>query len=809
MKFTLSWLKEYLDTPASLPEICHKLNNIGLEVESVTDSAKNLAPFFVAQIVKALPHPESQKLQICQVDVGTKELLQVVCGAKNARDGLKVAFAPIDSIIPANGMKIKKSKIAGIESHGMLCSAVELGLGKDSEGIIEIEQKFPIGTKISEVFGLNEAVIEINATPNRGDCLGVYGIARDLSASGIGTLKSPTIKPVKGDFPSPITVQISSQNCNYFAGCYIKNVKNVQPPKWLQDRLSAVGINSISTIVDITNYVMLCLNQPMHAYDADKLQGIMVVDEVKNYPPLEGGSNSLTNSESSHFKSLNNIEYKLNNGDLIITNNHKIISLAGIIGSQNGMVDKTTQNIFLEAAYFNPENIAKTGRKLNILSDARYRFERGIDISGTKSALEMAINLILEICGGNPSNITEASLQGKTISIQKTRIEFDLNKIQPILGIVIEKHFITTTLENLGFKITNSSENILNVEVPTHRSDIKIAQDLVEEIIRTYGLDKINSIPLISQNITNQPSALEIIRNQLANSGLIEAINWSFIDQKLAEIFSPLKPELAIINPIAQQMNYMRPNLVIGLLQLAAKNQARGFDDLAVFEIGKVFLGEAENQQKNMVCAIKIGKNKIANHYKNQRNFDVFDVKKDLLDCLSELGFSTSSFQMENNALKHYHPHRSATLKLGKNTVAYFGELHPAIVKKFDIKGRVNIFELAIDDLPLNLNKKPTKKPFIISDFQTVNRDFAFVVDAEVPAGEILKKASEVDKTLITEVNLFDIYQDQKLGTNKKSIAFSIQISPAEKTLTSEEIEVLSQKIIKKITTDCGGILRG
>ncbi|MES2678188.1 MAG: phenylalanine--tRNA ligase subunit beta [Pseudomonadota bacterium] len=794
MKFTLSWLKDYLETNASLSEICQKLNNIGLEVESVEDQAKSLAPFTVAQIISAAPHPDSTKLQICQVDVNGKENLQIICGAKNARSGLKVAYAPIGSTIPANGMVIKKAKIAGVESSGMLCSAAELGLGIDGEGIIEVDEKFAIGTKVSEVFGLNEAVIELSITPNRGDCLGVFGIARDLAASGLGTLKLPEIKNIKGNFLSPIKAKIDSKNCSYFSGFYIKNIKNQPSPKWLKDRLEAVGSNSISAIVDITNYVMLCLNQPMHAYDADKLQGESLVVSDK----------SLVGS----FKSLKDVEYKLGNGELVIENGGEVIGLAGIIGGLQSGVSLDTQNIFLEAAFFDPQIISKTGRSLNILSDARYRFERSIDLANVKNALIMAANLILEICASENIEISEIVEAGSD-AVQKPEIEFDLRKIKQIIGIEIEKNFVIQTLKNLGFELQEINENLLKVKIPTHRNDVKIYQDLIEEIVRIYGLNQIKSTALeVSENHIEK-SALEIIRNKLANSGLVETINYSFIDEKLAALFADIKPELLLQNPIAGQMNYMRPSLLLGLLQNVSKNQARGFEDLAFFEIGRIFSGVKIDQQKNAIAAIKIGKNKAPNHYKDQRAFDVFDVKKDLFDCLEILGFSSQGFQLADEAPDYYHPHRSKAVKLGKNIIGYFGEIHPMINKKLDVKGRANVFEIFIEELPINLNKKAAKKAFSVSDFLAVNRDFAFVLDATTPVGDLLKTVNNVDKNLISAVNLFDIYHDPKLGENKKSIAFSIQIQPIEKTLTGEEIEAISAKVIQAVSEKFGAVLRG
>ena len=795
MKFTISWLKEYLVTDASLQEICHKLNNIGLEVESLEDQAQSISSFSVAKIIEALPHPNSNKLQICMVDVGGKENLQIICGAKNARSGIKVAYAPIDSTIPNGGMKIKKAKIAGIESFGMLCSAFELGVGSDGEGIIEVDEKFAIGTKISEVFGLDEAVIEINVTPNRGDCLGVFGIARDLASSGLGVLKLPEIKTIKGNFISPVKAKIADeiypQNCCYFSGFYIKNITNCDSPKWLKQRLEAIGCNSISAIVDITNYIMFSQNQPTHCYDADQLSGDILVR---------------FSTQNENFKSLKDQNYQLPCGQLVIENNQQIAGLAGIIGGQKTAVTKDTKNIFLEAAFFNPENISVAGRSLNILSDARFRFERCVDLANVKNALKMAANLILEICGGEISEVVEV---GSNVDL-KPEIDFDLNQIQKIIGIKIEKDSVVKILENLGFKTKECGENLLQVQVPSHRSDIKIYQDLVEEVIRIYGLHQIKSEHLKkSDENVYQKSELEIIREQLAQDGFVETINYSFVDEKIASLFGKIKKELVLQNPIAIQMNYMRPNLLIGLLQNISKNQARGFEDLSLFEIGKIFLGVKKDQQKNVVVAARINKNKPKDHYADQRVFDVFDIKKDLFLCLENLGFSGKALQMFDEAPNYYHPYRSTTLKLGKNIIGHFGELHPLIAKKLDVKGKANIFELFIEELPLNLNKKSSRKSFVISDLLPVNRDFAFVVDEKIAVGNLLKKVAEIDRNLITEVNLFDVYQDQKLGDDKKSIAFSIQIQPCEKTLTSEEIEAIGNKVILKVKEDFGGVLRG
>ncbi|MDA0902047.1 MAG: phenylalanine--tRNA ligase subunit beta [Proteobacteria bacterium] len=798
MKFTLSWLKEYLQTDAGIEEICHKLTDIGLEVESVEDQAQSLSFFSIAHIVEASPHPEADKLQICKVDVGASENLQIICGAANARKGLKVAYAPIGAVIPANGMKIKKSKIRGIESHGMLCSAVELGLGGDSEGIIEIDDHVTIGTKVSELYGL-DSVIEVNITPNRGDCLGVYGIARDLAAAGLGVLKKPQVAQVKANNSSAISVSIAdnaSEKCPYFTGRYIKNVTNCASPKWLQERLEAIGVNSISALVDITNYVMYCLNHPLHAYDADKIKGDIVVRNSK---------------EGENFKSLKDIEYKLSGEELVIADDNGAIGLAGVIGGDSTSSQLETKNVFLEAAFFEASNIARTGRKLNIISDSRYRFERNIDLATVRLALDMATNLILEICGGQASEIVEAGSSNP----DKRIINFDLKKIKQILGIEIAQTKVKEILTNLDFELKESADKAsYQVIIPSFRADIALEEDLIEEIIRIYGYDKVKSCELPNFQAKtvgddNKTQALEASRNTLCQNGLNEIISWSFINSNNAKIFTDLKDDLFVSNPISVDMDYMRPSLLLGLLSFAKKNQARDFNNLAAFEIGRTFAGVDPTQQKDVICAIRIGKNKEKSIYKDDRAFDCFDVKKDLFDCLGNFGIVAKSVQISDCDASHYHPYRSANVKLGKNIIARFGELHPILNKKLDVSGRINAFELFVDELPNKNSKKPaSKKPFTISDFQAVNRDFAFIFNKEVKIGELIRLVEGCEKELINKVNIFDIYEGERIGEGKKSVAFNIKIQPKLQTLSGEEIEQISDKIIKEVSQKLGGVLR-
>ncbi len=787
MKFTLSWLKEYLETKASLEEICNKLTSIGLEVESLEDKSKILAPFSVAKIIDAQPHENSNKLKICQVQTSSsKTTLQIICGAKNARSGLKVAYAPIGSIIPTNQMMIKKAKIAGVESSGMLCSAKELGIGFEDEGIIEIAEKWEIGTKITEVFGLNDAVIEINVTPNRGDCLGIFGIARDLSATGVGTLKNINFEKISGNFSLGIEVKNEASDiCNYAVFRHLKNVKNCESPQWLKEKLNALGVNSISAIVDITNYVMLVLNRPMHAYDASKIEGSIKIRLAQN---------------EEKFTSLKNDEFILDGKMLVIADDNKTLGLAGIIGSSNSSCNLETSEILLEAAFFKPSTISYAGRKLNILSDARFRFERGVDEKTCENGIDLATKLILEICGGE---VSETKIIGEKSTIKE--IEFDLTKIIKLIGIKVSGEDVIKILSDLSFGIEKISSEKLLVKIPSHRHDISIAADLVEEVVRIFGYNSISKTELhkVVKELKTS-NILHQIRSKLADSGMIETISWSFVDENLVEIFAEQNPKLLLKNPISIELNHMRPTLAIGLLESYRKNVARNFSDLSLFEIGNIF----SDKQKLMIAGLRSGKNKEQGHFHDEREFDVFDVKKDLLNIVEFFGIRSESLQFSADDLpKYYHPHRSATLKLGKNLVGHFGEIHPAITKKFDLKNRVNFFEIFTESLPQN-KKSNNHKPYLANDLQLVERDFSFLVTKDQAVGDIIKTITNCDKQLISSVNVFDVFSGKNITENKKSVALRVKIQPTEKTLTSEEIDAISQKIIESVVKSFDATLR-
>lgn len=786
MKFAFSTLQQYLQTNASVSEICEKLTNIGLEIESFEDKAQSLQSFTVAQILEAKPHENSNKLKICQVQtIDSEKPLQIICGAANARSGIKVAYAKIGSVIPVNQMVIKKAKIAGVESNGMLCSTSELGLKGDDAGIIEIDEKFQIGDKISDIFGCNEQIIEINVTPNRGDCLGVYGIARDLAASGIGNLKKLEIAEKEAEFDFPLIIENNAKEaCSYAAFRAIKNVKNCESPAWLKEKLENVGLNSISAIVDVTNYVMHVLNRPMHAYDASKIDGEINIRFAK---------------KGEKFTSLKDVEYALDEKILTISDAKNILGIAGIIGSKDSGCSMDAVDIILESAFFAPQNISYAGRKLNILSDARYRFERGTDEASCLDGINLATTLILEICGGN---LSETKIIGQKSELRK--INFDVNKIKKLIGVEIPKEKVKEIFTNLGFAV---DENF-TVTIPSHRSDIKESHDLVEEAIRLFGYDKI--LPKKLENINslakNRVSTINKARLTLANQGLIETINWSFIDENLLKLFDEINENLFIKNPISSEMNHMRTSLTIGLIQSYKKNYLRQNSNLGIFEIGNVFAFEDEKiVQKQMISALRAGKNQEQSHYNEQRDFDIFDVKQDFAKLVEGFGLNFDNLQIETaNAPKYYHPHRFARLKLGKNIIGYFGEIHPKIAKEFDVKTRLNLFEVFVDALPNSQKNK--NKPYAVNDFQAVERDFAFLSDENLAVGDLINAVLKVDKNLIKEVGVFDIFSGKNIEAGKKSIAIRVKIQ-AEKTLTSEEIDELSNKIIEAARSK-GAVIR-
>ena len=796
---SLSWLKNHLSTKANLNQIAERLTEIGLEVENIKSSNHNLDNFIICKIIKAQKHPNADKLKLCDVNIGSGNLVKVVCGAQNARDGLFTVYAPPGSIIPKTNMKLKIAKIRGIESHGMLCSGHELAQSLDKEGIIELNKKEKnIGDKYFKSTG--EKTLDIAITPNRPDCLGVRGIARDLASSGLGQLKKQLPIKISQKFKNPIKVLIKKdkdQGCAIFGSVYIKNVQNKESPDWLKKRIISLGLKPISAIVDATNYVMFDLNRPLHAYDADKIDQEIIVRNSK---------------KGESFEALDNKKYVLQNNMCAISDKTGVLGLGGIIGGTRSGTELATKNILLESAYFYPSPIRKTSKILNIDTDAKYRFERGIDPNSIKLGLELGMCIILDICGGEASKF---SIVGK-IKDERKIIELNSEKFLKVIGLSITNAEIKKILTSLGCSLKISG-NKIKVLPPTWRPDIKEDVDLIEELTRIKGYDKVPLINPEKENIKdtlNQKQKLfHFAQRSVASKGYIEAVTWSFTDSKTDNMFSELKSEIKLSNPISSDLDVLRSSLYSNLVISAKKNIHRNFEDLMLFEIGPVFKGSKPGEQSTMIGAIKTGKYSRKNWIEKERNFDVFDIKNDALRTLNEIGISTTKITVSNKTKKWYHPGRSGLLSLGSSSgpeLAYFGEIHPSIIKKLDLRtDNVLGFEIFLDNMPESRKKIREAKPqFTISDYQKVVRDFAFVIDEKYSSGEIINLVKKINKELIKEVKIFDVYQGENIDSGKKSIAFNVTLEPKDKTLSEKDIEEISKKIISTVQEITGATLR-
>lgn len=791
MKFTLNWLKEFLDTTASLEEITTKLTALGLEVEEVEDRAASLAPFRIAQIKEAKPHPDADKLQVCRVATGSEEL-QIVCGAPNARAGINVVLAPVGAVIPTNDLKIRASKIRGVESFGMLCSAAELGLGEDHNGIIEMPSNDnSIGQSYAEVAGLNDPVIEIAITPNRGDCLGVYGIARDLAAAGLGTLKPLEINTVKSNSKSPIKVKTEDEKlCPYFIGRYFKNIKNGESPAWLKQRLEAIGLRPISALVDITNYITFTFGRPLHVYDAKKLNGDLRIAYAK------GGEK---------FEALDDKDYTLLKGTPIVADDNGAQAIAGVIGGRQSGCEFDTTEVFLEVALFDADAVAKAGRSLDILSDSRYRFERRVDPLFLEIATDIASQIILDLCGGEASETVSA---GKKPTWNRS-VHFTSSDVEKIGGVKVDEKTCQQILNALEFK--TDGKKIL---VPSWRPDVEGTADIVEEILRVHGYEHIPTLELpraddtISPAVTAEQSRVYRARRTLATRGMKEVVSWSFMSSDLAKSFGFKDKGLTLANPISSDLDVMRPSILPNLLQAVARNNSRGFGDIAFFEVGPVFETASPQGQHYQLTSARSGQFIERNTHKGERATDVFDAKADLLAALESMGAPTANLQVTTDAPSWYHPGRSGVLKLGKNVLGVFGEIHPAILKLLDIKSPTVAFELYADALPPIKRKGKNRSKLVASDYQHSVRDFAVLVDADVKAETILRAAKSADKKLIQDATIFDVYQGKGIEEGKKSVAFSVLIQPDDRTLTDKELEEIQQKVLDAVTKQTGAVLR-
>ena len=794
MKFTISWLKEHLDTKASSEEIVAKLTAIGLEVEGYSDSSKIFADFVVGQVLEEGKHPNADKLKVCKVDIGTAKV-DVVCGASNVEKGMKVVYAPPGSTIPVNQMKLRAVKIRGVESSGMICSEYELGLSDDHEGIIKLKDDSRVGQSYSEIAGLDDVVIEIGITPNRQDCLGVLGIARDLAASGLGKLKAIEDKNQKGSFKSPINIEIkNSELCSTFAGRYIKGVKNIQSPDWLQQKLKAVGFRPISALVDITNYVMLDLNRPLHVYDADKIDGKIIVRESK---------------KGESFNALDEKSYDLNDGMCAIADEKKVLGLGGIMGGESSGCNKNTKNILLESALFNPINTAKSGRNLSILSDARYRFERGVDPHSVLVGINRATELICEICGGEFSEVIVAG----QIPDEDKFINLSVERIQKRLGVSLNDKEITSILNALGVETTQKGDSI-SCRIPSWRQDIEGEADLSEEIIRIKGYEHIPTAnirateKINSSILSKEQKLVSKAKHFIAAQGYNELVTWAFAFSDDCQFFDDCS-KLKIVNPISEDLDILRPNLLPNLISAVKKNASRDFDSFSIFEVGSQYKTSEPEDQINVACGIKVGIKQKKDWQNEKSSFDVYDSKKDLFNLIGHLIPQQKKLTIIEEAPDWYHPGRSATVILNKSIkVGYFGEIHPRISQHYKIKERINAFELFLDDVP-SINKKTTNKPILhLSDFQSVSRDFAFILDQNIKGYDLIETAMKIDKNLIQDVEIFDLFKDPNLGENKKSMAIKVTMQASDRTLTEDEIQELSSKIVAAIEKSTSGSVR-
>ena len=792
MKFTLSWLKQHLETNSDIETILKKLTNIGLEVESSYNPSEALNGFIAAKIISTKPHPDADRLQLCLIDTGTEEI-EIVCGAKNAKEGLTTIYAPVGSTIPASGMKLKKAKIRGIESSGMLCSEKELNLGDDSEGITELSDQISPGTSISKALDINDTYVEIAITPNRPDCLGIRGIARDLAAAGLGELikeKQIKISTSKENLPVFIDTENNFEGCTIFAGRLIKNITNNQSPDWLVKRLESIGIKSINCLVDITNFINFDRGRPLHVYDANKINNKIGARDAK---------------VGEKILALDGKDYELKPGMCVIADNEKVLGIGGIMGGNESGSTIETNDVFIESAYFDPVKTALSGRALNIISDSRYRFERGVDPEYVIEGLNLATQMILDLCGGEAGEISLVD----NLKFQPKKIKFDPKLVKKLTGIEIPNDKIIKILESLGFDISNS----WNVVVPSWRPDIYGEADLVEEIVRIFGLDNIESEPLLNLNqptkpiLTKKQKQIKMIKRSIASKGLMETISYSFINNKESINFGGGSSSLKIVNPISDELSEMRPTPLASLVSIADENFKKGYTDIGIFEVGPGFLGVEQDEQITIASGLRIGTHRSEGSGKDWQGFQkvsVFDAKEDVISVLELLNLNLESHKVERTAPDHYHPGRSGQIVTGGGDIlASFGELHPKIIKTKDFKVAV-AFEIYIDSINKQKIKSNLKIAPEISNLQPLKRDFSFVVSSDTEAQTIINTAKQSDKSFIKDVKIFD----QFLGENEKSIAIEVIIQPKEVTLTDEQIESISKKIIKSVEDKTKGKLR-
>ncbi len=801
MKFTIGWLKEHLDTKFKDSEIIEKLTDVGLEVESFEKVSSDLDNFKVAKIINAEQHPNADKLKVCDVDIGEQDTVKVVCGAPNAKKDLLTVYAGPGSVIPKNNMKLTVSKIRGVTSYGMLCSESELNLSDESDGITELKSN-KYSDKVGKIFFKNntEKVIDLSITPNRPDCLGVRGVARDLAAAGVGKLKHTSNINIKNNGAQKIKVSITkekNQGCTIFGSCLIKDVANKESPKWLKDKIESLGQKPISAIVDITNYVMLDLNRPLHAYDADKIdKEIIVRNSVKD----------------ETFEALDNKEYKLDNDMCVISDKSGVLGLGGIIGGIRSGTELNTKNILLESAYFLPRSIRKTSKLLNIDTDAKFRFERGIDPQSVELGLKKASKLITEICGGKVSKFDVQKIKKD----KKNKIKFKISLFERIAGFKVKDKEIIKILIDLGFEVSKKKLE-LELKIPSWRPDITQPIDIVEEIVRIKGFNNIRTLEpdktRFKATLNKQQKLFHFLQRSVASKGYFETVTWSFTDSKLNSLFKENYKEIKIVNPISSDLDVLRNSIFSNLTSYLKKNLDRGFKDVSLFEIGPIFKDNKPGEQLTVIGAIKSGKISRLNWNEENRSVDLFDAKKDVIQTLVEAGYDRQNLFVREKSPSYYHPGKSGSVYLNKDDidpVAYFGEIHPNIIKKIDIKTEALVgFEVYLDYLKdKKIKLKDLKSQFKFSDYQKSDRDFAFVVDKHFKAQDLIDIISSIDESLIKSVKIFDVYEGENIPKDKKSIALNVTIQSSEKTLEESDLEKINKLIISTVETKSGAKIR-
>ena len=800
MKFTLSWLFDHLDTSASLTEIVDTLTRVGLEVESVDDPSRKYDGFVVASVIEAKPHPNADRLKVCIVEAGGGPV-QVVCGAPNARTGMKSVFSPVGTYIPGKKITLAKGVIRGVESNGMLCSAAELALSDDHEGIIELPADAPVGVAYARFAGLDDPVIDVAVTPNRPDATGVAGIARDLAAAGLGSLKTPAPKPLAGAFDCPTRVHLDFSPadrhlCPAFALRLVRGVTNGPSPEWMQKRLRAIGLRPISALVDITNYITFDRGRPLHVFDFAKVAGDLTVRRAR---PGES------------VLALDGKTYTLEETMVVIADANGVESIAGIMGGEHSGCDEATRDVLIESALWDPANIAQSGRKLGIMTDARYRFERGVDPEFCVPGCDLATELVLSVCGGEPSRIVVAG----DPSPPRRSIPFPYDEVKRLLGVLIPRQEGEAILARLGFGVGDGT-----VVVPSWRPDVQVKADVVEQILRIAGVDRAPTAPLPRLDdgvakpvLTLLQKRTRLAKRTLAALALREAVTWSFVSRTAAELFGGGARSLALANPIAADLSDMRPSLVPGLVAAAERNARRALSDIALFEVGQVFLGPGENDQRVAAAAVRRGRAKAdgeGRHWSGGALVDVFDAKRDAMTVLSAFGVSPNAVQVVPGGPAFLHPGRAATLQFGPKTViGWFGQLHPSALEALDAEGPIVAFEIILDAVPAP-KARPTKaKPKLDrSDFMAVERDLAFVVDASVRAGDIVRAAVSAERSLVAKIGVFDVYQGDGLPEGSKSIAIHVILQPRDRTLTDAEIDAAMSKIVAEVSRRTGAALR-